>query len=476
MHPRRLQQRRGSLLSRQQLSPGGRAQPLRLARHLPAVAIATTRWRRRGLPPPTAGRWRCRKDEVMELVTNAPSGAAGQVAPSVSARGRTRRSSSRRRRRSCCRRKAARRPCFPGATAGPCRASRSTFPPAGCTWSRSIDRAWRGSGCVRGSRSTATSGSSGLDSAPAFDAPPAADELLRLAARNHELEQTYHSARTAAALDAAGRPARTARARRPGVHGGPGAARRAAPSADAAALRHRGRGPSDRVRRRRGPRPGQGRGAGGDPPVPRGPACQARAEPAGTGEAARPARGEEAVRRGVDRGHDGTPEQQARQAAGVLPMSEASGRIADQAFAPAADQPVYIRDGLRRPSGSWCSDDPNHANSFVTQASVIAETSVRMAASASEWASVDRLQNLFPCCKWSRSCHSVSGGDMLRALRICVRRSSQCLKKQGRLRCVATSRSASAGKQEPGHGCGRRSYVVAGACNRRYLQLWSGAA
>ena len=39
-----------------------------------------------------------------------------------------------------------------------------------------------------------------LDSSPAFDAPPSVDELLRLAARNHELEQTYHSARTAAAL------------------------------------------------------------------------------------------------------------------------------------------------------------------------------------------------------------------------------------------------------------------------------------
>ena len=39
-----------------------------------------------------------------------------------------------------------------------------------------------------------------LDSSPAFDSPPSVDELLRLAARNHELEQTYHSARTAAAL------------------------------------------------------------------------------------------------------------------------------------------------------------------------------------------------------------------------------------------------------------------------------------
>ena len=39
-----------------------------------------------------------------------------------------------------------------------------------------------------------------LDSFPAFDTPPSADELLRLAARNHELEQTYRSARTTAAL------------------------------------------------------------------------------------------------------------------------------------------------------------------------------------------------------------------------------------------------------------------------------------
>ena len=37
-----------------------------------------------------------------------------------------------------------------------------------------------------------------VDSSPAFDTPPRGEELLRLAATNHELEQAYHSARTAA--------------------------------------------------------------------------------------------------------------------------------------------------------------------------------------------------------------------------------------------------------------------------------------
>ena len=44
----------------------------------------------------------------------------------------------------------------------------------------------------------------------------------------------------------------------------------------------------------------------------------------------------------------GTPDQQARQAAGVLPMEEAIEAITDQAFAAVADHPPYRADGAER--------------------------------------------------------------------------------------------------------------------------------
>jgi hypothetical protein len=45
----------------------------------------------------------------------------------------------------------------------------------------------------------------------------------------------------------------------------------------------------------------------------------------------------------------GTPEQQARQAADVLPMEEAIEAITDQAFAAIRDHSPYARDGAERP-------------------------------------------------------------------------------------------------------------------------------
>jgi hypothetical protein len=44
----------------------------------------------------------------------------------------------------------------------------------------------------------------------------------------------------------------------------------------------------------------------------------------------------------------GTPEQRARQAAGVLPLEEALEGLADEAFAVVGDRPRYVRDGVER--------------------------------------------------------------------------------------------------------------------------------
>ena len=238
----------------------------------------------------------------MELVTNSSSGAAGQVAPSVSARGQN-------------------APKLLAATAtfllseegrkasllsgGDGRAVQSVTldVPANRLHLVSVDR--QGVARLRLRPRFEVDGDqrvARVDSAPAFDAPPAADELLRLAARNHELEQTYHSARTAAASTRhdAQRELRERVAQAFMADPSQRAVAHPPPTQRRCCIQAQGR--RHRLRRRRRPSPGEGRGSGGDPPIPRGPASQARAEPAGTGQAACPARREEAVRCGVDRG------------------------------------------------------------------------------------------------------------------------------------------------------------------------------
>jgi hypothetical protein len=44
----------------------------------------------------------------------------------------------------------------------------------------------------------------------------------------------------------------------------------------------------------------------------------------------------------------GTPEQQTRHAAGMLPIEEAVEGMTNEAFAVAGDRPVYSRDGAAR--------------------------------------------------------------------------------------------------------------------------------
>src|SRR6185295_11593283 len=44
----------------------------------------------------------------------------------------------------------------------------------------------------------------------------------------------------------------------------------------------------------------------------------------------------------------GTPEQQVRQAAGVLPIEEAINAMTDRVFGPLVDRPRYVADGVSR--------------------------------------------------------------------------------------------------------------------------------
>lgn len=229
-----------------------------------------------------------------------------------------------------------------------------------------------------------------LDSFPAFDTPPSADELLRLAARNHELEQTYRSAKTAAALTRQD----TQRELRERVA--------QAFLADPAqrALSH------PPPTQRRCCVEAEGRrivfDVAEDPVLAKTVALEAtrrfRADQRAKRDqnlqerAKQLALHEEKKRFVADWiAKHGTPEQQARQTAGVLPMAEAMEAIADQVFVPAASHERYVRHGAAKLQ-ALLRASAEYSETVVTPSEIIAETSVAKTATASQWAAVEKLR------------------------------------------------------------------------------------
>lgn len=233
-----------------------------------------------------------------------------------------------------------------------------------------------------------------LDSFPAFDTPPSVDELLRLAARNHELEQTYHSARTAVALTRqdAQRELRERVAQAFLADPAQRALSHPPPTQRRCYVEAEGRRIVFDVTE--------------DPVLAKTVALEAtrrfRTDQRAKREqnlqerAKQLALHEEKKRFVADWiAKHGTPEQQARNAAGVLPMDEAIEAIADQAFASASDHPRYIRDGAARLQ-ELLRANPNHADIAVEPSDVTVETTVLKTATAAQWATVEELRATFP--------------------------------------------------------------------------------
>ena len=233
-----------------------------------------------------------------------------------------------------------------------------------------------------------------VDSSPAFDAPPNPEDLLRLAARNHELEQAFHAARTAATLTRheAQREIRERVAQAFLADQGQRAVAHPPPTQRLCVIEAEGRRIVFDV--------------SVDPVLAKPMAIDAtrrfRTDQRATREqnlqerAKQLALHEEKKRFVADWiAKHGSPDQQARQAAGVLPMNEAIEAIADQAFAPAAGHPRYVRDGAARLQ-ELLRENPNYSDIAVAPSDVIAETTVLKTATAAEWATVERLRGAFP--------------------------------------------------------------------------------
>lgn len=233
-----------------------------------------------------------------------------------------------------------------------------------------------------------------LDTPPTYDAPPDLEALFREAARNHQLEQTYFGERHAAKAKRreveADRRAQLAQAflqdatHRALVHPAPTPTRcylasdqgrvmfdahtDESPAKDIPSEAHRRFRADLRVRQEENRR--------------------LRAEQLTIHEDRK-----RVIAAWV--ATHGTPDQQARQAAGVLPMDEAIRAMTDQAFASVANHAEYLRDGAARLQ-SHLRQFSKYADVVITRSELQVTSTHASTASASQWALVQELRQIFP--------------------------------------------------------------------------------
>jgi hypothetical protein len=233
-----------------------------------------------------------------------------------------------------------------------------------------------------------------IDTAPTYDVPPTIDELFREAARNHERERVYLAERTVtrAKKREADHERRLQvaqafladRAQRAQVHPAPSPKRCYLATAQGRLLFDvsTDEGPAREVP------PEAHRRFRAD--------LNAKHERNQQERAAQLALHEDKKRYIAEwLAKDGTPEQQARQTAGVLPMEEAIEAITDQAFAVVADHPAYARDGAARLQ-AHLRHFPDYADVVISPADLVVVSSNAVKATAEQWAVVQHMQKALP--------------------------------------------------------------------------------
>jgi len=233
-----------------------------------------------------------------------------------------------------------------------------------------------------------------IDAAPTYDAPPDVEDLFREAARNHQLERAYQTERHAAKVRRREadleRRAQVAQAflsdptQRALVHPPPTPKRCSlatehgrvlfdanadeAPTREVPVEAHRRFRADLRARHQQNQ--------------------QQRTEQLALHEEKKREIAEWMATRG-------TPEQQARQGAGVLPMEEAIEAMTEEAFAILADRPRYVHDGLAR-LHTHLRHLPEHADTAVTRDDLVVTSANGEKMTAAQWALVQEFQPLLP--------------------------------------------------------------------------------
>jgi len=232
------------------------------------------------------------------------------------------------------------------------------------------------------------------DAPPIYDVPPSLDDLLKQAARNHQLERAYHVER-----------AESRRKRQDAVF----------ESREQLAERFLA-DPSLRAHEHPKPTPRRcylthrHRTIVFDAKMDRGMSRQVAPEAYrrfSEDLRARKARNQE-VRARQLAVHDererviaewvathGTRDQQDRHAAGMLPMKEVLEGMTDEAFAAAGDRPRYLRDGIARLE-TFLRQFPQYAKVVVTRADFQITSALAEHANATQWALKQELEQLLP--------------------------------------------------------------------------------
>ena len=245
-----------------------------------------------------------------------------------------------------------------------------------------------------------------VDAAPTYDAPPDVEDLFREAARNHQLERAYHAERQAtktkrreADLErrvAVAKAFLSDPSRRALAHPTPTPKRcvvetedgrvffdadtDAPPAREVPAEAHRRFRADLRAQRERN--------------------LKTRAEQL--------AQHEEKKRFAATWiAEHGTPEQQARQAAGVLPMEEVIDAMTDQAFSAISDLNEYVADGLTRIQEAVKRVSAG-TEPLVSAADVIVTSCNADTMTASQWAVVGKIRDLVPDATVVLRIHDVS--------------------------------------------------------------------
>jgi len=245
-----------------------------------------------------------------------------------------------------------------------------------------------------------------IDAAPTYDVPPTIDDLFRDAARNHQLERTYETqlreAKTKRRETQRDRKAQLAQAfvddptQRAIVHPPP------TPRSCFLAT-EQGRvlfdAKTDPVPARDVPREAHRRFRSD---------LRAMKEQNLQQRAAQLALHEEKKRFIADwMAAHGTPDQQARQAAGVLPMEEAIEAITDEAFAVLAARPHYQHDGHERLQ-AHVRRLPEHRDVVISRNDLLVTSADAKAMTAPQWAAVQDLQVSLPEATVTLRAHKVA--------------------------------------------------------------------
>ena len=103
----------------------------------------------------------------------------------------------------------------------------------------------------------------------------------------------------------------------------------------------------------------------------------------------------------------GTPDQQERQAAGMLPMEEAIEAITDHVFAALADQPLYQRDGIQHLRAHLAALG-RPADVVVRPGDVVVTNSDATAATSRQWQMIREVQAKAPDAKVALRAHALT--------------------------------------------------------------------